>query len=793
MAGVLDGIRVLDFTQGTAGPFAGTLLAEQGADVIKVEPPEGDRNRGQPGFYVVNRSKRGIVLDLTSEGGRQQAHDLAFKADVVLVDGLQAQATQFGIDYESLSALNPSLVYCAVPLYGSKGPYASLPPDDHMVAALGCVDGNQLSYREGPVFFVTPFTAYATGVLIAGAVASTLLERARTGRGDFVEVSGLAGAFAINSAGFVNLIDLGTERLSVLNSDPKGAAANYRVYKAADGEWFMLGALTPAFMIKLCVTVGAEDLLADPRFEGFPYAIPKEDGLQVITQRLEKAFGSKPRQEWLDILKAADIPAGPVLTRDEYLENPQVIHNRMQVEIDDPEIGRSVQIGIPLTLRGKPGAIQSPAPLLGQHNDASSWRDVPARRCGSPFARHAPLDGVKVLDLGTTYAGPFSCMVLADLGADVTKVEPLDGDPFRAMGAAFIGVNRGKRSLVLDLKKEEGLQTFYDLVRQADIVADNYRAGVTRRLKIDYETLKTINPRIICCSVTPYGSSGPMSDLPGYDPVIGALSGLQRAQGGYGKDDEPVYHNVAVIDFTSALMAAYGMCAALYHRELTGHGQLVETCLANNAMVAQAAEFMRYEGRPADIEGGRDILGASALYRIYKCSDAWIFLAVKTQQHADAAIRLAGISNAGDQDMLKASRDGPLAKALEAYFVAEKRGVVLQELEKRGVPACPCLTLEELFTDPHLQANDLWWWSQQGLLGRFQQIGALVKWNEHAMRLERPAPVFAEHSREVLKNYGVESNRIERLVKAGIVLTAEGAAPTIQPYEMTVEPPTAAD
>ena len=788
MGGVFDGIRILDFSQDTAGPFAGMLLAEQGADVIKVEPPEGDRARGKPGFYVVNRSKRGIVLDLSSESDRREAQALAAKADVVLVDGLQTQAAERGIDYASLSALNPGLVYCSIPLYGSKGPYAGLPADDNMVAALGCIYGNQFSYSGSPVFFVTPFVPYATAVLAAGAITSTLRERARTGRGDFIEVSGLAGAFAINAAGFVNLIDLGVERLSVLNSDPKGAAANYRLYGTADGEWLMLGALTPAFMIKLCVTMGVEDLLADPRFEGFPFAIPKEDGLQVITRRLEDAFASKPRQEWLDILKAADIPAGPVLTRDDYLKDPQVIHNRMCVEIDDPEIGPSTQIGVPLTLHGSPGAIRGPAPLLGQHNKSAvaSWRDAPSRRLGSGVPNRAPLDGVKVLDLGTTYAGPFSCMLLADLGADVTKIESLGGDPFRALGAAFIGVNRGKRSLVLDLKKEDGLQTFYDLVRQSDIVADNYRAGVTKRLKIDYGTLSAINPRIICCSVTPYGASGPLSDLPGYDPVIGARSGLQRAQGGYGKDDEPVYHNVAVVDFTSALMAAYGMCAALYHRELTGRGQLVETCLANNAMVAQAAEFMRYEGRPPEVAGGRDILGLSAMYRIYRCSDGWLFLAVRDNEQAEAVLRLSGVSNAVDDQPLAAPWDGALAKALEAYFAGQNRETALQALWKLAAPSSPCLTLDELFNDPHLQANDLWWKSENPLLGPFQQIGALVKWGEHSMRLERPAPLFAQHSRETLQDFGIEPQRIDGLIEKGVVVVAEGVAPAIQPYETTV-------
>jgi crotonobetainyl-CoA:carnitine CoA-transferase CaiB-like acyl-CoA transferase len=786
VAGVLEGTRILDFTQGTAGPFAGMLLAEQGADVVKVEPPSGDRARGKPSFHAVNRSKRDITLDLLLRAGREKAHDLAAQADVALVDGLEQEAAELGIDYKSLSAVNPRLVYCSIPLYGSRGPYAGLPPDDNMVAALSGVYGNQLSYAGSPVFYVTPFVPYATAVLAAGAVVSTLYERARTGRGDFVEVSGLSGAAAICSANFVNLLAMGVTRLSAIKPHPRGASPAYRVYRCADNEWLMLGALTPAFMVKILMTVGADDLLADPRFEGFPYAIPKDDGLQEIARRLEEAFASRPRQEWLDTLKAVDIPAGPVATRDDWLNEPQVVHNGMRVEVDDPEIGRSAQIGVPLTLHAAPGAIRGPAPVLGQHDTESAglWNPRPAPVLGLEAPRRFPLEGIKILDLGTTYAGPFSCMLLADLGADVTKVEAPGGDPFRAFGAAFIGVNRGKRALAIDLKKEQGLQVFYDMVRQADVVADNFRSGITKRLKIDYESLSAINPRIICCSVTPYGPAGPLSDLPGYDPVIGARSGLQRAQGGYGKDDEPVYHNTAVIDFTSSLMAAYGMCAALFHREKTGRGQLVETCLANNAMVAQAVEFLRYKGRPPVLAGARDIQGTSAAYRIYQCVEGgYLFLGATTVEHANAVVALA--SNVPTSDgtaLLSAPWDGDIAKALGAFLAQQPRSQVLDQLTEQGVPCCPCLTLEELFTDLHLEANDLWWRSEHSLLGPFQQTGAIIKWKEHSMRLEKPAPLFAEHSREVLRDYGFDSSQIDSLIESGVVLTADQAL-NAQPYE----------
>ena len=183
-----------------------------------------------------------------------------------------------------------------------------------------------------------------------------------------------------------------------------------------------------------------------------------------------------------------------------------------------------------------------------------------------------------MLDLGTIYAGPYAGMLLSDLGANVIKVEPLDGDPWRAFAFGFLGANRGKRGLAVNLKQPDGLEMFYDLVRKADVVCDNFRAGVLSRLKIDHATLSRMNPRIVSCSITPFGSSGPMAGLPGFDPVLQARSGLMRAQGGEGQ--EPIYHQIAVSDFTAALLAAFGVIGALLVREQTGRGQLVETSLA---------------------------------------------------------------------------------------------------------------------------------------------------------------------------------------------------------------------
>jgi crotonobetainyl-CoA:carnitine CoA-transferase CaiB-like acyl-CoA transferase len=779
MPGAFDGIRVIDFTQGRAGPYAGMLLAEQGADVIKVEPPAGDRARGTPAFHVLNRSKRGIVLDLTRREGRARARDLAAAADVLLVDQLPEHAKRQGIDYARLSRENPGLVYCSMPPYGSRGPLATLEPDDTLVAAVTGVLGLQWSYCESPVFLVVPIVAYATGVLAALAVAATLFDRARSGHGDHIEVSGLGGAFALQTSAYlVPLGALDVIRLSARKGTPRGPWPTYRVYEASDGEWFFLGALTPAFWTKLAVALGIEEYLADPRFETAPLGYPVPEDAQELSDRIAGIFATKPRQHWLDFLRQADVPAGPVQARDDYFQDPQVLHNGMRVEINDPEVGPTVQMGVPLLLRDTPGGIRGPAPLLGQHNEPVLTTPPPARAAAPPAAKGrlpggAPLDGITVLDLGTIYAGPYAAMLLSDLGANVVKIEPLDGDPWRAFAIGFLGVNRGKRGLALDLKREQGRALFYDLVRKTDVVVDNFRAGVLPRLKMDYEALSAVSPRVICASVTPFGASGPMAGLPGFDPILQARSGLMSAQGGDG--EEPVYHQIAVCDFITGLMTAYGVAAALYGRERSGRGQQVETSLANNAMAAQAGEFIRYDGRPPDPPGGRDVAGVSALYRVYRCADGWLFLAVRTLDQAEALLQAtAGALASGDERdagaLLEAPLQGEIASALESFFSTRPTGDAFQALTERGIPCAACLTIKDLFQDEHLEANDLWWEMEHPVHGPMRQTGRIVKWTRRNMRLERPAPLLGQQSREVLLEFGIEPSRVAELIEKRVVL-----------------------
>jgi formyl-CoA transferase len=214
---------------------------------------------------------------------------------------------------------------------------------------------------------------------------------------------------------------------------------------------------------------------------------------------------------------------------------------------------------------------------------------------------------------------------------------------------------------------------------------------------------------------------------------------------------------------------------ALNAREKTGRGQLVETSLANAAMAAQAAEFVRYAGRPTDVPGGPNLIGASALRRAYGCADGWVFVAADKPSQAEALVKAAGDALEGIDaaKLVEAEATGEAATRLEAFFAGLSREEAVRRLNSAGAPCAPCPTVVDVFEDEHLKANDLWWDTEHTINGLLRQTGRIVKWRRHSMRLERPAPVLGQHSREVLLEMGIEASRVAELIAKGVVVTTD--------------------
>src|SRR2546428_361883 len=353
----LDGIRVVDLTSYIAGSYAAMQLADMGADVVKVESPEGDAFRELPGFFGWNRGKRSISVDLKTPEGRAIVERLATGGDVFMENMRPGVAERLGLGWTRFAALNPRLVYCSVTAFGSTGPGAQRPGFDPIFQALGGLMTLQ-GFGGAPQYLRTAPTDYYTSALATQAILAALFTRERTGRGQRVETSLLRGVLALQSGVAVDYAG----KPSLVRDNP-----TYRLYQAGDGQWFFLAVGNQSFWVKLTKALSLERVADDPRFGSWLLRVQNNADLLPI---LEARFREKPRTEWLELLAAHDIPAAPVQPLLDFFEDPAVRHHDLVHEYEHPEVGRLRLVGQPIAFTQTPTRDPGPPPTLGQHTDA---------------------------------------------------------------------------------------------------------------------------------------------------------------------------------------------------------------------------------------------------------------------------------------------------------------------------------------------------------------------------------------------------------------------------------------
>jgi len=364
MEQVLSGYRILDFGQYMAGPFAAMLLAEQGAEVIKVERPGGDPFRHKPGFMVWNRSKKGITLDLKKEEGQRIARELAKHADVLIENYRPGVASRLGIGYEAMQEINPRLVYCSLSGFGRNGPYRDLPAWDPIVTSKVGVFRDQPGEGNPPLYMVMPMPSYYAALMAAFSITTALLAREKTGRGQLVDISLLNALMFACSPGLIEF----EGNIRIPFSNPQGSIPLYRFYEGSDGEWFFLGLGNFTFFTKFALLVGHEEWLVDPLFEGAPFLIMPPRNEPVI-RMLKEIFLTRTRDEWIQLLRSNDIPCAPALPVERFLDDPQVLANRMVVEVEQPGLGKVREMGVPVKFDLTPGRVKGPSPAQGEHTE----------------------------------------------------------------------------------------------------------------------------------------------------------------------------------------------------------------------------------------------------------------------------------------------------------------------------------------------------------------------------------------------------------------------------------------
>lgn len=392
-----------------------------------------------------------------------------------------------------------------------------------------------------------------------------------------------------------------------------------------------------------------------------------------------------------------------------------------------------------------------------------------------------PLSNMKVLDISQIMAGPYCTMVLGDLGAEVIKVEKANGgDDSRQMGpyvneesTCFAQINRNKKSISINLKDDEGRELFYRLAKEADVIVENYRTGVAKSLKVDYETMKALNPGIIYCSISGFGQTGPYSHKGGFDLVAQGMTGLMSMTGEPGR--RPLKTGIAVYDIGAGITAIYSILAAYIHKMDTGEGQLVDVAIAECGLPWFTWEAAAYfaEGTIPVATGWRHRV--SAPYQAIKVREGYIMLGSANQRTWE---RLCNeVIDRPDlmedprftTNHLRGQNVEELEAVLEKIFVTRDRQDWLERCDRAGVPAGPINDFGQAMEDPHYQARGMIQEMEHPVIGKMKTLGFASKLSATPPSIRHPPPLYAQHTDEVLEGLGIDEAQRRALRDKGVI------------------------
>ena len=777
----LEGIRVLELTSQLCGSFCTEILHDLGAEIIKIELIRGGINRrpenADSSYASANRGKKRIALDVEKEDLSSFILRLAKTADVFVEDLGPGKCAGMGLGYEEMKHRRSDIIYLTITGYGHEGIFRDYSAQDAIVQALsgfmsisGEVGGR---YTKAGI----PLAEMFTGLYGAIGILAGIFGRIRTEDGLYLDLAKLDVMLSAMPDVFAKYLNTGQ------TTRPKGCRHQLAGYfgptETKDGTVICMAAQDHQFKA-LTEILRLEGLEKDRRFDTM-------DKRCRNVEELEPIICSKTRNMTMDQLMEEllkrKIPAGPVYTLEQILNSEYVHYHQLICEVSDRMKNTFRVIGLPLRFSQFQNTKRDFISLPGEFTDELR-RELPTDEKDEPILggsakeekKARPLSGVVLLDLTRFMSGPLGTEILENLGARVIKVERRgersdfcrSTEPtFGKTSAYYLSINSGKQDIALDLKRTEQRELLLELAARCDVVAENFRPGVTEKLGVAYEDIRKRRPDVIYSTVSGFGYTGPYRTRGCVDTVCQAMSGFMSLMG---EEGEVIRAGSSIADVCAALYEAAAILASLVWHERTGEGGMVDTPMLSSMISilnGMAAEYLT-DGTIFHKAGNRDRYGA--LFESIPASDGEVMVEAKTQEHFAAFARLLDLPELLEDFRYRTpeSRLEHINELEEAVFPETRRMTMAELAEKcrnAGIPAGEVNTVERIARSGYLQQRGLIkqvWDSKEG---RFQVLGSPIRSPGWKIPWEKMAAQPGEHTGEVLKEMlGMDETAIRKIL-----------------------------
>ncbi|HEX2928264.1 MAG TPA: CoA transferase [Candidatus Binatia bacterium] len=784
----LKGYRALDLT-GLSGQLCGRILADLGMEVIKIEPPGGDPVRKlapfvksadgkqlSTAFAHLNAGKASKVLDLEKEADRAALRKLVANADVVLESFQPGELDAKGIGYKDLRAINPGIVMASITCFGQNGPKKNLVYNDLVALA-----ESGFLYISGdpslpPVRPPETQAFYFASLFAAAGVLAALYRRERTGQGDHVDAT-MQETLATQE--HIIRLYANENQISQRAGSQHGSVAPARIFPCRDG-YVYLYVTRQHWKLFLTIWKDHAPVFDAPDWLNNLYRRAHADELNPAVE----AFLSKfTMAEITELLQSKGIPCVPVNTPMGFANDEHVRGRGFMAPVEHTGFGATKQPAMPFVIDGARPPVNS-VPVLDNWRNDDAPRKMPAQKSSASNAGNGPLDGMRIVSFDHVLAGPYGTTILAELGADLIKVESSKGgmDPFRFFGTGedpnvsprFLEFNRNKRSFTVNLKHPKGQGVLHDLVAKADAVLDNYSVDVVERIGLGYKQLCAVKPDIINLRMPGLGTTGPKRYFSTVGVNITAFTGLTYLWNHVGVTNPPIGSQTVFPDYVSGVLCAIIIISGVLYRDRQKKGAFIDLAQSEATAFMIGASLMEAAASGIDPQPIGNASPSTAPHDCYPCKgeDRWCVIATENDSQWTALAKVVG--SGLDQDArFKTLGDrlknlDALNKAISAWTRNKDAFEVRDQLQRAGVPCGVVQTGEDLVNDPQLKERGFIVAVENARLGRVVLPNFPLQFTNAKLTRRWEFPVLGRDTEAVLRDVvGYDAEKIAALKNDG--------------------------